>query len=50
MIKAIPNEYWACKSTDIKPTENVPDNQVIIEKDTKKVFIFDAEDKTWYEQ
>ena len=50
MIKAIPEEYWACKSTETKPTENVPDNQCIIEKDTKKVFMFDAEDKTWYEQ
>lgn len=50
MIKAIPAEYWACKSTDTKPKENVPDNQIIIEKDTKKFFIFDAEDKTWYEQ
>ena len=50
MIKAIPAETWAGKSTDTKPIENVPDNQCMIEKDTKKVFIFDAEDKTWYEQ
>lgn len=48
MYVAIPNEYWAGKSKDPKPTENVPENQVIIEKDTKKSFIFDQEDKTWY--
>ena len=50
MIKAIPDETWACKSTDVKPTENVPDNQPLIEKDTGKIFLFDEEDKKWYEQ
>lgn len=29
MIKAIPSETLAGKSTDIKPTENVPDKQGI---------------------
>ena len=48
MYKAIPEEYWAGKSTKPKPTENVPENQVIIEKDTGKTFIFDKEDKVWY--
>lgn len=48
MIKAIPDETWAGKSTDVKPTENVPDNQTLFEKDTGNTFIFDAEDKTWY--
>ncbi len=50
MIKAIPKETWACKSTDIKPTEHVPDNQLIIEKDTGHVYMFDAETKKWYKQ
>ena len=48
MIRAIPNEVWAGKSTDVKPTENVPDNQQLIEKDTGNVFLFDEEDKMWY--
>ena len=49
MIRAIPDETWAGKSADVKPTENVPDNQQLIEKDTGKTFLFDAEDKKWYE-
>lgn len=49
MIRAIPDETWAGKSTDVKPTENVPDNQPLIEKDTGKTFLFDEEDKKWYE-
>lgn len=48
MIKAIPTETWAGKSTDTKPTENVPDNQCIYEKDTGNTYIFDAEEKKWY--
>ena len=49
MIKAIPKEAWAGKSTDVKPVDNVPDNQTLIEKDTGKTFLFDQEDKQWYE-
>lgn len=48
MIKAIPKEYWACKSTDTKPTEHVPDNQCLYEKDTGYTYIFDKEEKKWY--
>ena len=48
MIGPIPKETWAGKSTDIKPTENVPDNQCLYEKDTKDTYIFDKEDKQWY--
>jgi hypothetical protein len=49
MIKAIPTEVWAGKSTDEKPKKNVPDNQTLYEKDTKKTFIFDSETNEWYE-
>lgn len=48
MVNPIPDKTWACKSTDVKPTENVPDKQCIIETDTRKMFIFEAEDKQWY--
>lgn len=47
MIGIIPNETWHCNSTDAKPTENVPDGQTIIEKDTGNVFIFDVVSKEW---
>lgn len=48
MIKAIPKETWAGKSTDIKPTEHVPENQLLYEKDTGNTYIFDKEEKKWY--
>lgn len=48
MIAPIPKKVWAGKSTDTKPTENVPENQTIYEKDTGDVYIFDEETKTWY--
>lgn len=47
MFGKIPEETWHCNSTDVKPTENVPDGQTIIEKDTGKTFIFDVEIKDW---
>ena len=50
MIKAIPAETWAGKSTDLKPTENVPDKQCLVEIDTGDVYVFDLEDNTWYKQ
>ena len=50
MIKAIPAETWGGKSTDSKPTENVPDKQGLLEIDTGDVYVFDAEDKKWYKQ
>lgn len=37
------------KSTEEKPTD-VPDNTMFYEKDTKKVYLFDLETKTWLEQ
>ena len=45
----IPATTWAVNSSDAKPTKNVPDGQVIIEKDTGKCFIWDQETKTWNE-
>ena len=36
-------------STDTKPTD-VNNASVFYEMDTKKVFMFDAEDKVWFEQ
>lgn len=48
MINIIPAETWACKSTETKPVDNVPDKQTIVEIDTGNVFCFDKEDKYWY--
>ena len=38
------------KSTDEKPTENIPNASVFYEMDTKKLFMFDADGKAWLEQ
>lgn len=36
-------------STDTKPTENIPNGSVFIEIDTAKGYLFDGENKRWYE-
>ena len=38
------------KSSDAKPTEDVPNASVFYEMDTKKIFMFDEDSKTWLEQ
>ena len=38
------------KSTDKKPTEQVNNADMFYEIDTKKVFLFDEDGKTWIEQ
>ena len=37
-------------STDEKPAENVVNASVFYEMDTKKVFMFDEQNKVWHEQ
>ncbi len=47
------NEYWDIRgnSSDEKPTDKkIPDGSTFYEKDTQKVFMFDAGTKTWIEQ
>lgn len=43
------DEYYG-KSTDAKPVDGVNNADIFYEMDTKKVFLFDAENKTWLEQ
>jgi hypothetical protein len=44
-----PNGYWAGRSTDEKPTENVVNGTPFIEMDTGKVYFFDEENAQWEE-
>jgi hypothetical protein len=37
-------------STDTKPVEGVDNACIFYEMDTKKVFLFDEQNKTWLEQ
>lgn len=37
-------------STDTKPQDGVPNGSSFYEMDTKKLFLFDEENKVWYEQ
>lgn len=39
-----------CKSTDVKPTEGIANATCLYEMDTKKIYMFDADTKTWIEQ
>lgn len=41
--------YWEMRglSTDVKPIEGVPNGSTFTEMDTRKVFFFNAETKTW---
>lgn len=50
----VPQEFFGL-STDNKPTNKfngikVTNGSVFVEIDTKKVFIFDEENHTWFEQ
>lgn len=48
MITINPDKPWCGKTTDPKPTENVPNGQVLIMIDTDEYYFkFDAETKTW---
>ena len=38
-----------CLSTDAKPTEDIKNGSTCVEINTGKVFLFDAESKTWNE-
>lgn len=42
-------EYYG-KSSDTKPIDGVNNADIFYEMDTKKVFLFDAENKVWLEQ
>lgn len=37
-----------CLSSDTKPT-NVPNGSILVEMDTKKIYIFDADNSQWRE-
>jgi len=39
-----------CLSTDTKPIEGVRNGQSLYEMDTRKLWLFDAENKRWLEQ
>ena len=39
----------ACLSTDTKPTEDIANGSVLIEMDTKKVYMFDGDNALWRE-
>ena len=39
-----------CKSTDPQPIEGVLNADILYEMDTKKVYLFDEDDKVWLEQ
>lgn len=43
------SEYFG-KSTDTKPTTGVMNADIFYEMDTRKVFLFDADDSVWLEQ
>lgn len=42
-------EYYGL-STDTKPVDGVKNADIFYEMDTKKVFMFDEQNKTWLEQ
>lgn len=44
-----PNQYFGL-STDTKPVEGVGNASVFYEMDTKKMWLFDAENAVWHEQ
>lgn len=37
-------------STDTKPTTDVRNGSVFVEMDTKKIYLFDEQNKLWIEQ
>lgn len=38
-----------CLSTDTKPTKDIPNGSALIEIDTGKGYLFDAENEEWHE-
>lgn len=48
ILPSEPNVYYG-KSTEEKPTINVPNGSAWIELDTSKVYFFSLEDRSWYE-
>lgn len=42
-------DVYVCKSTDDKPTTEVGNGDIVIEIDTGKYFIFDADGAAWHE-
>lgn len=48
-VVANDGEYWELrgKSTDTKPTEGIPNGSTFTEIDTRQVFFFDGDTKTW---
>ena len=51
MVPILPTEppvYYG-KSTEEKPTINVPNGSAWIEMDTSKIYFFCVDDRTWYE-
>jgi len=42
-------DHYACKSTDAKPTNGIRNGSDVVEMDTAKVYMFDAEEKAWVE-
>lgn len=38
-----------CLSTDTKPTTGIANGSILIEMDTKKIFMFDETNSTWLE-
>ena len=52
--KKVPHEFF-CLSSDEKPTDKfngikITNGSVLIEMDTKKIYMFDEENKVWLEQ
>lgn len=50
MISIIPGNPLCGKSTDEKPNYGMENGQQFYEMDTGKVYMYDAETKTWLEQ
>ena len=48
-IPNTPLKEFIGKSTDTKPAEVIPNGSMYLEMDTKKLYVFDAETKTWGE-
>lgn len=56
MITVLRHTYYGrwvhdvrCLSTDTKPTEGINNGSSLIEIDTGKGYVFDAENKEWHE-
>jgi hypothetical protein len=48
-LRAIHSEYY-CLSTDPKPYDGVENADVLYEMDTKKAYLYDADNGIWIEQ